>query len=143
MVKNAQNRTFSAFVRKLHIGFPYFLHECQSQGVLKSDVFVFFRKTRKLDILGCVCQKFEPKWSKMPKIEGFPHFSKTAYWISLIFCMNASLRECKKVTFFQENSKIGHFGPSLSKIGTFMAFQVSPEMGVLHFLCVAHASDPA
>ena len=68
---------------------------------------------------------------------------KTAYWISLIFCMNASLRECKKVTFFQENSKIGHFGPSLSKIGTFMAFKVSPEMGVFLFLCVAHASDPA
>ena len=37
---------------------------------------------------------------------------KTTYWISLIFGMNASLGECKKVAFFsfQENLKIGHFG---------------------------------
>ena len=35
--------------------------------------------------------------------------------------MNASVRECKKVTvlFFRENMKIGHFGPRLSKIGHF------------------------
>ena len=45
-------------------------------------------------------------------------FSETAHWNFLIFCMNASLRECKKVTFlfFQENSKIGHFGSRLTKI---------------------------
>ena len=45
-------------------------------GSVKKWRFVFFRKTRKLDILGGVCPKFQPKWSKMPKIEGFPHFFK-------------------------------------------------------------------
>ena len=47
------------------------------------------------------------KWSKMSKIEGFPHFSKTAYWISLIFCMNASLRECKNANFDPKMAKKG------------------------------------
>ena len=43
--------------------------------------------------------------------------------------MNASLRECKKVTFlfFQQNSKIGHFGQSLSKFALFWLFRCPPK----------------
>ena len=35
---------------------------------------------------------FEPKWSKMPKIEGFPHFFENRTLHFPDFCMNASLR---------------------------------------------------
>ena len=69
-------------------------------GSVKKWRFCFFRKTRKLIILGRVCPKMGPKWSKMPKIEGFLHFFENRILDFSNFCMNASLRECKKVTLF-------------------------------------------
>ena len=61
-------------------------------------------------------------------------FSETAHWNFLIFCMNASLRECKKVTFlfFQENLKMAPFWPILTKIDPNLA-KMTKNGGFSHF----------
>ena len=63
-------------------------------------------RTRKLDILIRVCPKFEPKWLKMPKIESFPHFFENRISDFPNFCMNASLRDCKKRDVFVFSGKL-------------------------------------
>ena len=137
---------FPHFLENHILDFPSFFAWMLVLGSVKKWRFCFFRKTRKLDILGRVCPKFEPKCSKIPKIEGFPHlFWKPHIGFAWFFCMNASLRECKNVTFlfFQKNSKIGHFGPRLSKIWAkmvknaqnqrFSAFFRKPHIGFAYF----------
>ena len=115
-------------------------------GSVKSDVF--FRKIRKLDILGRVCPKLailSQNRQKCPKSKVFRIFSKSAYWISLIFCMNASLMECKKVTFLFFSGKLENwiFLAESIKNWHFSGFLGVPQNGCFHFLCIAHASDPA
>ena len=105
--------------------------------------FLFFRKTRKLDILGRVYLKFDTKWSRIPKIEGFPHFFENRILDFPTFCMNASPRECKKVTFlvfFRKTSKLDilgricpKFDPKWSKMPKIEGFPYFFENLILDF----------
>ena len=69
------------------------LREC------KKVTFLFFSgKLENWSFWAASVQKWGQNGQKCPKSKVFRICSKTAYWISLIFCMNASLRECKKLT---------------------------------------------
>ena len=73
----------------------------------KKVTFLFFSgKLENWSFWAASVQNWSQNDQKCPKSMVFHIFSKTSYWISLIFCMNASLRECKKVTFLLFSGKL-------------------------------------
>ena len=119
------------------------LRECK-----KVTFFIFSGKLENWSFWAASVQNLSQNGQKCPKSKVFCIFSKTAYWISLIFCMNASLRECKKVMFLFFSGKLENwtFWAESVKNWHFYGFLGVPRnvfQGVFYFLCVAHASDPA
>ena len=69
------------------------------------------------------------QYEKNGKTSFLSIFKKTAYWFSLIFCMNASLRECKKVTFFSGKLENWTFWAKSVKNWNFYGFLGVPRNG--------------
>ena len=111
-------------------------------GSVKKCRFCFFQENSKIFHFWA---QFGPFLLKCPKTEVFCIFLKTAHWNFLIFCMNASLRDCKKETFLFFSGKLENwtFWAESVKNWHFSGFLGVPRNGCfsLSLRCVAHASQ--
>ena len=106
----------------------------------------FFQENSKNGLFGPRLSKI---WAKMvknaQKTKVFLIFLKTAYWISLIFCMNARLRECKKETFlffFRKTRKLDILGRVCQKLALFWLFRCPPKWVFFTFFALHTRRTP-
>ena len=97
---------FPHFFENHILDFPIFCMKASLRECKKVTFLFFSGKFENWTFWAASVQNLSQNGQKCPNSKVFRIFSKTTYWISLIFCMNASLRECKKVTFLFFSGKL-------------------------------------